>query len=246
MNEEVPFIPTASATDLRERWETASGEMARSMVLMSIGVVRKQFANLAVSPQPVNMLDVLKEQVAELPYVEEVLPELDLRGFTMPEFETLYLLDLKGARLDYLTLGVGGINYCDLTDAVLDHMQGEAVRISGEFRRCSFVGAQLNRANLSHLHFVQAIFDKANLQEVTLKESNLRTASMREADLRNADLTYAILLNTDFTDADLRGTSLHKVEFNDETVFHGARINNYTRISDDLRKHLETQRVIWE
>jgi uncharacterized protein YjbI with pentapeptide repeats len=238
-------IPLVSAVELRERWETAAGEMVRSMVLLSINVVRKQFATIASGMEVVNVQDVLREQVSELPYTQQVLPALDLRGFEMSEYDTIYMLDLQGARLDYMRLGTGGIAHCDLTDACLDGIWGESCSFSGEFRRASFVRAQLRKAHMAHLHLVSANFTEARMSEAALKESNLRCAILVDADLQKADLTYANVKETDFSGADLRGASLFRIEIDEDTRFHGALFDATTRISPELKPVLDAHGVVW-
>jgi len=113
---------------------------------------------------------------------------------TITKFDSIYWLNLEGARLEGANLKSTILKRANLRHARLLNANLE--------------GANLEGANLSGANLENANFKDANLQSANLSEANLTGASFKSAKLKNTDLLDAIAKNSDFSEADLRGANL--------------------------------------
>lgn len=97
-------------------------------------------------------------------------------------------------------------------------------------QRCSFAGADLNKADLSGF----------NLSGIDLRRANLREARLRETDLSNANLRGADCTNSSWQKANLRKIDLRSANLNwaklTEAKMHGADLRGAKLVGAQFRK----------
>ena len=96
----------------------------------------------------------------------------------------------------------------------------------------ALAGAQLARAELHGVLFMESNFRGANLQAANLERAILRNADLRGSDLGNAILDSADLFRADLSGADLRGTSLASA-FLRRTDLSGADLSTARGLTGD-------------
>jgi uncharacterized protein YjbI with pentapeptide repeats len=138
---------------------------------------------------------------------------------------SLYLADLREARLDGATMNGVNLSSADLRDAHLEGATLDGVDLHlADLRRAHFFGARLNQATMGMVRASLADFRKAEMTEADLTGSQLVGANLVNARLQGvkfsgADLRWAKFvasdainavfdsaetLGADFRDADLR------------------------------------------
>jgi uncharacterized protein YjbI with pentapeptide repeats len=217
----------ATREQLEARWEADEGKrLARTLYpLLDVGATT---------------MNELKQMVNQLPFIEEVAPQLDLRGLhllaeeiLMDEFIVIKHMDLSGARFDYLR-HVGNIVSCRMHGTVFDEMSCINGIFGSDFSHASFVKATLQgvrfwRGQVSGANFHQARLGLADFSEIACDG-----ASFVEADMRFSDLDKADVRGTDFRGANLNGSGLRGILFDEQTRVQGANLRDAS-MDEDFR-----------
>jgi len=117
--------------------------------------------------------------------------------------------DLTGSSFRAARLPRKGLQYADLSQAILDGAYLDSVNLTGAnltdaslegvtARNTDFSAAILSKANLRNADLGHAQFTRANLQASSLQYANLESADLTDADLTNAQLVHANLTGTLF------------------------------------------------
>jgi uncharacterized protein YjbI with pentapeptide repeats len=103
---------------------------------------------------------------------------------------------------------VKGLDYANFaSDSILINSAVRNLLVTRNGYGKSYVGANLQSANL----------DEVDLRNADLTRANISGATLREAKLINANLNESIVLNTDFTESDLTGACLEAWNFDSHT-----------------------------
>jgi uncharacterized protein YjbI with pentapeptide repeats len=134
----------------------------------------------------------------------------------------------------------------DLNAAYMSYVRIPQVDLSGsDIRNSDFMGAMLQRANLSgcllnSCHMYRANLTGANLSRAFMDGANLRGANLTNANLSEAQLDRAILSEANLTGANLRGVKLSRANltganFTDADL-SGANLNRASLVRTNLSK----------
>ncbi len=209
----------ATKQQLRKRWETEEGQRCVNALMEAV----RQKAPI----------DQFCEIVKNLPFKDEVAPNLDLRGLRFKELLFLRDLDLSEARLDYAVFG-GSLVECTMVGTVFDGAEAVNLLLQHNFTRASFINANLKGAN-----FLSSLLNSANFTGAKLQSASFKEAICAGATFTNANLRFALCANTDFRGANLSGAdlteaSLGGVRFDTHTQLEGTNLTG-AAMDRDLR-----------
>ena len=138
----------------------------------------------------------------------------------------------------------------------------EDIRIArnwtSEGKKVSLRGFDLARANLSGKDLAGADLEDANFEGAQMWGTNLSGANLRRANFHRAklvgvnleganlllaDFTGAMIGESNFAEAQLRRTKLHKAKKVVDCVWNGAKVDETTELSVELREEIERQSV---
>jgi uncharacterized protein YjbI with pentapeptide repeats len=195
-------------TQLTSRWKTPAGKIAVRAITNAL--------------RSGTSVGELQGYVANLPGIDEVAPNLDLRGLKLPELGAVRRADLGGTRFDHaeVSWAFGGSS---LRGCSFNRAEGR----NADFGGCDLTGASAVRANLPGAVFFGAKLVDANLAGIKMRSGQLKAADctraiFREADLRLVWAADAHFDGADFSGADLVGASLGRATWNEATRFDGA------------------------
>ncbi|HEU5228727.1 MAG TPA: pentapeptide repeat-containing protein [Ktedonobacteraceae bacterium] len=178
----------ATRQQLKARWETPEGQQ-------KVQALYQTFGTNTTSEQ-------LHAIVASLPYVDEVAPDLDLRGLQINKNIFVRHLNLPGVRLNYSSLR-GIISDGTWAHAVFDDANVSQLSFHVDLTEASFVNANARKAR-----FAQSILSRANFSGAKLIGAQLDDALCNEANFSGADLREAVCTKSDFRGANLSGANL--------------------------------------
>ena len=95
--------------------------------------------------------------------------------------------------------------------------------VSRDLQGCSYVGANLNRAN-----FIDSNLTCADFRGANLKGAKFIAANLTRADFRGANLEDAKLIDANLQGADFRGANLHRADL-EGAATNGANFKGATR-----------------
>jgi uncharacterized protein YjbI with pentapeptide repeats len=209
----------ATKQQLIARWETPEGQQ----------IVEDLYRTFTTGVT----IEQLHAIVSALPYVDEVAPHLDLRGFHLGKNIFVHNLDLPGVRLDYSSLG-GNLSDGNWSGAVFDG--ANVTRLSFEL---DLTGASFVKANARKTWFMKSLLNKANFSEAKLIGAHLDDVPCNSANFSGADMREAMCAGCDFRGANLSHANLSSavfggVLFDDSTQIQGANFTG-TSLSKDFR-----------
>jgi uncharacterized protein YjbI with pentapeptide repeats len=200
-----------STKNLRSRWKTTSGKIAARAVENAL--------------RHGSDIDELHGYTAGMPYIDEVAPNLDLRGIELPNLVAVRASDLSGVRFDaaQMNWNFGG---CTLRKAVFDRANGHNVDFGGcDLSGGSLVGARLPGAIFYGARLIDSDLSGIRMHSGQLKGADCRGAKFVGADLRMVWAADADIRGADFREANLVGASLGRVKWNETTRFEGAQMS---------------------
>ena len=95
--------------------------------------------------------------------------------------------------------------------------------VSRDLQGCSYVGANLNRAD-----FIDSNLTCADFRGANLKGAKFIAANLTRADFRGANLEGAKLIDANLQGADFRGANLHRADL-EGAATNGANFKGATR-----------------
>jgi uncharacterized protein YjbI with pentapeptide repeats len=221
----------ATREQLEARWETDEGiQLARTMSpLLDRGLTT---------------MDELRKMVNQLPFIEEVAPQLDLRALHLPvedilvnEFIVIKHMDLSGVRFDYLR-DIGNIVKCQMHGTIFDEMSNINGIFGSDFSHASFVKATLQGVRFWYGQVSGANFQQARLGLADFTEIACDGASFVDADLRFSKWGDSDVRGTDFRGANLTGAGLQGILFDEDTRLEGANLRNAS-MDEDFRAFVQ-------
>jgi uncharacterized protein YjbI with pentapeptide repeats len=215
---------TATREQLLARWETTEGQQLAERVCRALDPLRAgRKAPWQGRNAGVQQLDaLLVGQIAQLPFADEVSPQIDLRGLHLPgedEHINLKYTNLSNVRLDY-AYRISKIIGCEVRGAVLDG----AISINGSFSREALSGISLVGAAFRGGSFNACDLTEANLRGASLVLVKMSKARCVDADISGVDLRFADLHDTDLSGTDLRETTLTEANLADVIFNNGTRL----------------------
>jgi uncharacterized protein YjbI with pentapeptide repeats len=179
-------------------------------------------------------LDRLPHLLSSLPYVDEVTPQLDLRGLRLAE-QTIdfQAVDLSHAHLEFVH-HIGGLWDCQMVGTCFDGCYAINAIFEKDFTSASFVGATLNGSRFTESKLTQANFTDARLITARLNEADCQAALFKSADMRFAYCARADFRAADLRDANLTEAVLGRIQFDEQTLLQGANLTG-ARMSEDFK-----------
>ena len=116
------------------------------------------------------------------------------KASSFAEERGLLNLDLRGARLNGMTLRNGNLSRADMTKTVLNGADLEGANLSG----VNLTGAELRRT----------VLNRACLSEAIIHEADLRYVKFCHANLENAQISRSQMQNARFNSASVKGVSI--------------------------------------